>query len=130
MKPNFPLPHGATLVDPPEKRAVAGWSEMEYDARCVRRGITWLRVKDGMGRKGDREDWVADLPAYCISVHDYQFRAPYWGLEQYPSFNAAIKGQMKRAIQHANELAEEQTRKAAALRKTVGLLKSAVKTSP
>jgi hypothetical protein len=130
MKTDSKLPRGAVLISPPEKREIAGWAEMKYDARCVRYGITWLRVKDGIGGRGDREDWVADLPAMTVSVHDYHFHAPYWGIERYPSFNAAIKGQIKRAVGYARQQADEYTRKTAALVRTAKILKSALRKSP
>ena len=95
-KPNTKLPKGARLLPQPVRKKVAGWTEMEYDAEVERLGLTWLRVRGGMGGREDREDWVAKTPALCISVHDYHWNGDDFGPD-YGTFDNAIIEQVKRS---------------------------------
>lgn len=101
IKPNTILPKGGKLLKPPRKHRAGNWVEMVFDAEVQCADARWLRVKDGMGESGDREDWVADIPHVSASVHNYQFRPPYWGCVKYKSFEAACKGQLLKACQSA-----------------------------
>ncbi len=62
-----------------KKKIEGAWVEMTFDAEFFHRGIRWLRVKGGMGERGDREDWVADIPNVSISVHDYHWNGDSFG---------------------------------------------------
>ena len=85
--------------------------------------------KDGMGGRGDREDWVADIPIGCASVHNYMFRKPYFGFDIYKSFNDAIVGQMKRTRNNMLERLSCLRKTIAAGEKTVAALSGAIKRS-
>jgi len=107
-KPNKVLPKGAFLIKP--VRLVLGdWSPLVFDAKVVRAGITWYRVKGGLS-EGDnsREDWLADVPKICISVHDYHWNGDTFG-PQHGSFDKAVKAESKAALRNSKErLAEKQ----------------------
>ena len=104
------LPKGAKLLRKPLQKKIGGWTTLVLDAVLNKGDYRWYRVKDGFGEHGDREDWVADVPArLCISVSDYMFREPFWGFEHYKSFESALSGQLKRAIIYArNDLKKRQ----------------------
>lgn len=125
-KKHFKLPKGGKLLEPAIKRQIGGWSEQELDAKIIRFGLTLYRVKDGMGGNGDREDWIVDVPSGCVSIHDYQYRAPYWGFEKYSSFDKAIAGQIQRGIEHEKGKIINHERKAEEARKSLQLLKHAL----
>lgn len=101
------LPKGGKLLAKLIKKQIAGWVEMAFDAKVICHGVVWLRVKDGMGGRRDREDWVADLNASNISVHDYEFRAPYWGLWKFSSFEAACRDGLERQVGHLQRKIDE-----------------------
>lgn len=62
---------------------IAGWLDQAYDEALVYRGVTWRHVEGGFGGRGDRDDWVADLPAGSISVNRYLWKAKApWPNEQ------------------------------------------------
>jgi hypothetical protein len=125
MKRTFPLQKGAKMLPKPITKKVGAWGKMEFDAAIRVYGVRWLRVKDGLGGRGDREDWVADLPEVCVSVHDYHWNGDDFGAN-HGSFRGAIKAEMKSSLQHAIDqerklLAEacEQARAATLLRKAL-----------
>jgi hypothetical protein len=124
--PNTVLPKGARLIKPFEKK-IGGWVEMEFDAEVERLGLTWYRVKGGMGERknGDREDWIADIPSCCISIHDYQWREPRWGSFGYESFDKAIAGRTKEALSIAKHTVIALELKLADVIKTVELITKA-----
>ncbi len=128
-KPKLRLPRGAKLC-PAFKATIGSWVEMEYDAVVVRLGITWYRIKDGMDGSGKREDWVADLPEFCVSVSDYNWRPSRrmsGRFKFYRSFNAAIIGELQQVLIHArNNLPriEETVRQ---IRRSIATLKAALK---
>lgn len=72
---------------------------MTFDRELYHNGIRWLRVKNGMGGRGDREDWVADVNHMTVSVHDYQFRPPYRGWDKYKSMTAAMDDQLRKGLE-------------------------------
>ncbi len=109
-KPNTVLPKGGKLIKPLRKK-IGTWVEMEFDATCRRNGLTWFRVKNGMGERGDREDWVADVPGVSISVHDYHYNGEDFG-PSYGSFDNACLQESIRALHFARE---ELAKKRAAL---------------
>ena len=103
------LPKGAKEIK--VKKKIGGWVEMEFDAKLIHRGIQWLRVKDGFGDKGDREDWVADIPITCISVSDYHFRKEmYWGFKEHQADTifGAMDIQLLEAKEHIAHRKKEQ----------------------
>ena len=81
----------------PRKLKIADWCEtVKYDASVTRHGITWYRAYKGFSERGDREDWVADLPAGCLSVSDYDWRHTSSIFKRkYKTFDAALLGEMK-----------------------------------
>ena len=125
IKPNTVLPKGAKLV-PVFKKSIGGWVEMEYNATVERLGLKWHRVKDGMGQRGDSEEWICDLPSGCINVHAYSWRAPRWGFERYNSFDEAVVGETQKGIDNANRRAAEYRLKADKAGETVRLLTKAL----
>lgn len=97
------LPKGARNINP-VKRSLGSWVEMIFDAELIHRGILWLRVKDGFGGRGDREDWVAEL-SVSVSVSDYHFvKEKYWGFKEHQS--STIFGAMDIQIMHAKNTSE------------------------
>lgn len=97
------------------RKKVGGWVEMDFDRCLTRNGVRWLRVKDGMGGNGSREDWVADLPL-TVSVHDYQWKPPYFGFDRYRSMGHAMDAQLQRGIDRLEERAVELENKLAEVR--------------
>lgn len=88
-----------TILKSPITRKFSTWVEMEYDAKLVFKGVTWYRVKGGFGQRGDREDWVGNLPGVSLSVCDYMWmKSKRWGFDVYPSFEKALEGQMRKAL--------------------------------
>lgn len=89
-----------TFFKRPRTIKINTWVEMEYDAKLVFKGVTWYRVHKGFGGRGDREDWVGDLPGVNLSVSDYMWMpSKRWGPVFYRSFEKALEGQMYRALQ-------------------------------
>lgn len=115
----FPLPIGAVLLKRPVRKTLGNYVEMSYDARIVIEGIRWYRVKDGMGTRGDREDWVADLPEYGLSVHDY-----YWnhsidfGKKYGDTFEEAIIGVVKESHKNIQSSIEQKEIELSRLKET------------
>lgn len=100
-KPNTVLPEGGRLITPAKLR-LGRWVEMKYDATVKRAGVDWFRVKNGMGDRGDREDWCADIPGVSVAVHDYHWNGEDFG-PSYGSFDAAVAGQLTFASQCLRE---------------------------
>jgi len=123
IAPNSVLPKGAKLIKPPIEKEVGGWVLQEFDARVERLGLTWLRVKGGMGGS---EDWIADIPSGCVSIHDYEWREPRWGSARYESFDEACAGRIARAIEHQKHKAAELRQKAEEADESVVLLARAI----
>lgn len=107
------------------KKKICNWVEMEFDAKVVKHGVTWLRVKDGMGGRGDRDDWVADLPDACICVHDYNWTTQNFG-HNYGSFDAACLGELKRGLERQNYEVKELTQKLDKARKGLVRLREVI----
>lgn len=127
MKTKTRLPKGAKLVNPFTKK-IGSWVEMTFDAEVIRYGIKWYRVKDGMGVSGEREDWVADLPAGCLSIHDYHWNGNPFGRD-WGTFNGAIMGETKLFLQDQQarllEFRQKITKVEATLRQLKQSLRSA-----
>lgn len=123
----FKLPKGSRKIVP-VKKEIGHWVKMTYDAQLIFRGVQWLRVKDGMSGNADREDWVANLGGVCISVHDYCFRAPYWGHESHRAKDifGAMDIQLKEGLQQAENTQKERLKEAAILKSTIEKLRSAL----
>lgn len=51
---------------------------------------------------------MLDIDAQCVSVSDYQWREPRWGIHRYKSFTEAIKGAMSDAIERCETDAAKQ----------------------
>lgn len=119
IKPNTILPRGGKLLKP-FKKQIGGWVAMEFDAEVQVSGVRWLRVMGGMGDKpdNDREDWVADVPL-TASVHDYQWREPFWGSVRYATFEQGCRDQFKYALERLQAESTELESKLASIRKTV-----------
>lgn len=117
----FKLPRGAVAIKP-RRMKIAGWVKMVFDARVTRYGVVWFRVKDGMVNKGDREDWVANIPACSVSVHDYQWNGETFGVN-YGSFDNACFQELKSGLERTERLLAENLQTRACLTKTVSILK-------
>jgi hypothetical protein len=126
IKANTVLPTGGKLLRRVLDCKIGGWVQMKFDAKVERFGLTWYRVKDGMGRNGDREDWVLDIPTQAVSIHDYQWREPRWGFEKYNSFDEAALAQMVKGLDQAESRAAEFRRDAALVDASVAILKRAI----
>lgn len=127
IKPNTVLPKGGKLLNPIRTASIAGWSEMQYDAKVKCAGLTWLRVKGGMGGDNSGEEWVADIPSGCLSVHDYSWRAPRWGFDKWNSFEEAATESIKRHVAYARQSAKELRDKADTAERTANVLEEAAK---
>lgn len=101
LKPNTILPSGAKVI-PARKRNVGSWLPQVVDAEVERSGVTWYRVKGGLGGRGDREDWVASLPGLAVAVSDYHWNGEDFG-PSYGSFDNAIRQELDLALEYARE---------------------------
>lgn len=116
-KPNAKLPAGAEMLPKPIRKKFGDWVEMVFDAKISRYGITWYRVKGGMGGDNSREDWVADLP-FCASVHDYHWNGDSFGAS-YGSFEASLDAQMRQSRKYAAYQLRELEKEVATLGKAL-----------
>lgn len=118
------LPPGATLIDPPIQVKPATWIEQTVDASIVKNGVTWYRVKGGFGNRGNREDWIADLPV-SVSVHDYHWNGEDFG-PSYETFDNACVEELKRALEHTKFLKAEAQQKVTEAQQKVRNMTSAI----
>ena len=87
LPPNFPL-----------RKKLNGWVEMEFTQGTVYRGIVWL--KTDFGGRGDRIDWVADLPWGAVHVGKL-LTGRYkegWIYGQFESLTLAMDHALERAL--------------------------------
>lgn len=105
---------------------MGSWVKMTFDAKVERCGIVWFRVKDGLGKRGDREDWVANIPHICVSVHDYQWNGDEFGAN-HGSFDNACIQELKSSLAGAIFRLKEQERGIANLRSAIQKLSNATK---
>lgn len=120
-KPNSKLPRGARLLKPMVTKEIGSWVRMTFDASVERYGVRWLRVYKGMGSDGRREDWVADIPCFGISVHDYHWNGDTFGAD-HGSFDNACLAELECGVRSARSIAAEQSEKATKLLKAANLL--------
>jgi len=120
----YPTRRGMKILTRPIKRKIGSWVEMEYDAKIKRLGMTWLRVKGGFGGRGDREDWVGDVPFGCISVSNYNWTEHNFG--HYGTFDKAIIGETRLALENLESEIKKLAGKTAQARHCLTLLKSAL----
>ena len=120
----------------PLRKKIGAWVEMEFDAAIRVRGIRWLRVRGGLGGEFRHEDWVADVPAICCSVHDYHWNGDDFG-PNYGSFLGAIRAEMKLSLDYAiyeakklRKKARAQAEGAAVLRKALAKAKAKAEAGP
>jgi hypothetical protein len=81
------IPHGYELIHSPVELQLGTFVPLVYDAKLQRNTIMWYRVQNGFGSRGDREDWVADLPV-SVSVSDYHWNGSDFG-PSYGTFDNA-----------------------------------------
>lgn len=123
-KPNTVLPDGGKLI-PVLRKKVGNWVEMEFDAEVMRFGQRWLRVKDGMGGRNDREDWIMDIPGQGVSIHDYHWNGEDFGAN-HGSFDNAILEEMKLSRGYASEKRAELLGKLRDMERSIELLDAAI----
>lgn len=128
MPATMTLPKYAKAIEPVSKK-LGGYVAMEYDAKLTRRGVDWYRCKDGMGQRGDREDWVADLPGCSVSVNDYNWNGKDFG-PSFKSFEDALDGMLKMALHHHEVSTQEKREKLAVAEATLERLTAAVEEMP
>lgn len=107
-------------------KKIGHWVEMTYDRMLTHKGITWLGVKGGMGSQRGREDWVADIPETCISVHDYHWKGPYFGSIRYSSFHTALDGQILDGLENCKQSLRELQEKTNRLILTIDALQKSI----
>ena len=117
-----------TLFKEPIKLKTGGWVEQEFDAALECFGVRWLRVKDGMGGDGRREDWVADVPAVSVAVHDYHWNGDDFGPD-HGSFVGAIKGESKSSMEYAIQRIKEKRAEITNLERGVAILRASLATA-
>jgi hypothetical protein len=126
------LKKGARLLKPELTAKIGGWKEMTFDAELPYMGdIAWLRVKNGMGGANGpdvslREDWVANVPCLCISVHDYQWMKGLSFGPNYGNFQDACLAQLKRGLDHARFQKKELQHRAKVLNRGIHMIEHAV----
>ena len=109
-KPNTVLPEGGELIDPVEME-LGSYVKLTYDAKVEMHGVTWYRVKGGLGqsnyrRTHEREDWVADIPRFSVSVHDYEWNGSDFG-NNYSSMSEAMADALQRSLKWAEARVKE-----------------------
>lgn len=109
------------------KVAIAGWTEMEFDAAVFRHGVRWLHVKDGMGGYGDREDWVCDLPGVTLSIHDYNWDGQNFGANLGKTFDEAVVAAMEQEHGYQEHQISELRAECATKEKGLLALEAAIK---
>lgn len=113
-KPNTRLPKSARRLKPELVLTVGNWVEQTFDAEVWRYGVRWLRVKGGFGDgQYPREDWIAEIPAVAISVHDYHWNGDTFG-DNYGTFDNACKQELKKELQFIHSRIIETEEKLAA----------------
>jgi hypothetical protein len=113
------------LLKKAEVKKVGSWSEMTYDAETY--VIRWLRVKDGMGGRGDREDWVADIPGMTICVHDYNWKEMSFGVRFGKTRDEAMVAALKRHVCNARHDIIEARTKLVVMETGLNMLEAAIK---
>lgn len=103
---------------------IGGYVELEFDAKLVRNGISWYRVRDGFGQRGDREDWVADVPGHSLSANDYNWNGDVFG-PSYGTFEKALDMQAAYAYGFVQQNIDKARRRLADLRDGEQLLERA-----
>lgn len=109
----------------PTKKKLGSYVELTYDARLEYLGLNWFRVQGGFGGKGDRDDWVADVPGICVSVSRWHNKPGYgWDgdldretamKKEVESMLDAIGYRISETVARLAELHEGQTRLQAAM---------------
>lgn len=113
------------LLIPAEERELDTWQPGVYDAEMTYRGIRFLRYRGGFGDKGDRTDWVADLPVSChVANHHgrgFAERRPGWGFYGKQTLREALDEAIENAVRAAHHDLGKATRRMVAI--TAALLK-------
>ncbi len=117
------LQKGAELLPKMQRIKLGQWPEMKYDAKLSFQGIVWYRVQGGMGERGDREDWVADIPGVCISIHDYYWNGSNFG-PSYKSFEESMIGELKRGFRNHSHSVYQLRKKLSVAEESLALLKN------
>lgn len=108
----------------PERRQLGHWVPGVYDAVLEYRGITWRRHQGGFGKRGDREDWQADVPAANMNAMRY-LNKPGWGHGGDLTMEQAMDQKIEVARRTLAHKIPEAERELTALRFTQGLLDAA-----
>lgn len=124
--PNSELPKEAKLLSRTKTTAIGGWSSMMLDATLTRNGIRWLRVKGGFSGRGDREDWIADLPSSCCSVADYNWNDLDCGTN-YGTFEKALDGKLEIHLSYLRQELKESSVKVHKLQVAIHTVLAALK---
>lgn len=103
-RPNTILPNGAKPIEP---RTVTVGSTLPQvvDAAIMLDGILWYRIQRGFGGRGDREDWIANIPALSVSVSDYHWNGEDLG--SYGTFENACRQQLISALEYGKQIEQK-----------------------
>jgi hypothetical protein len=109
------LPGTPEILDPPVTKKIGSWVELDFDRRLMYAGLAWYRVKDGFGGRGDREDWVADVPSVGLSVTNRGSRGfssgrRGWGWEGDRTFREEADYQIALGLQSAAQRRDKAAR--------------------
>jgi len=101
----------------PLRKKLNGWRELEFTQGTLHRGIVWLRTD--FGGRGDRIDWVADVPWGSIYVSKYLsgWGSGGWHYGQYQSLTLAMDLALERALARSERDIQETVER---LRKQIG----------
>lgn len=104
----------------------SGWVDhLRFDASLVLDGLTWLRVQGGFGSRGDREDWILAVPAYCLSVSKWRDEDWDSGGHRFPTREEAMRHALARGRSSVRYFIRESESKLAAQRDALALMESA-----
>ncbi len=116
MSPRNPTDEGIPVSEyPAVRKTVGGFIENTYSASLRYRGLTFHRTD--LGGRGDRTDWVADLPGASLAVSHLHGRGLAasrnggtggWGRSGANTFRQEADAEIDRAAFHARfRLAEK-----------------------
>ena len=94
-------PADVTQLAQPIELKLGTYIPQWFDARMTFLGLDWYRVSRGFGGRGDRIDWIADVPAVALSVASHRPANGGFGWNSDSPFELVAAAEVKRYLGHA-----------------------------